>query len=249
MAILRSNGVLITDGQPTHTPADNEAILAFVPADETFWAFQGSLPWVAVVPELGSDVDFSSKSSFKLPVSATPTVNANGEIALDTTVTDISHGLIKYYGAEELVVIAVPLAQISGLADGDVIKYNATTDEFEIGPVPTATGGIKQYKAYWTQSGTDDPLLQSTIVNDFGTAFTLDRPGVTAGIYTATLVGAFPDADKFFPLTITIQSTNKPMMYSLRRTSADAITIEFYDATGTPADLQGRIAIAFEQHP
>lgn len=81
----------------------------------------------------GSGVnDFGGATSFELPNSATPTVNADGEIALDTTVADFSHGLLRYYGGEELVIIAVPTADIdTAPTDGYVLAYNATDDEFE----------------------------------------------------------------------------------------------------------------------
>lgn len=68
----------------------------------------------------------------ELPNSATPTVDADGEIAVDTTVTDFSHGVLKYYGGEEMGVVAMPIAQFSSPSDGNVPAYNATTDEFEM---------------------------------------------------------------------------------------------------------------------
>lgn len=81
----------------------------------------------------GSGVnDFGGATSFEIPNSATPTVNADGEIALDTTITDFSHGLVRYFGGEELVLIAVPAAAIdTAPTDGFALAYNATNDEFE----------------------------------------------------------------------------------------------------------------------
>jgi hypothetical protein len=87
----------------------------------------------------GAVIDGGALSSFELPNSAAPTVNADGEVAVDTTITDMSHGLIKYFSGEECAVIAVPVAELTGMSNGDVIKYNATNDEFEIG---AASGGI-----------------------------------------------------------------------------------------------------------
>lgn len=74
-------------------------------------------------------------NAIQLPASATPTVDANGEVAIDTTVADFSHGLIKYYSGEELACIAVPVAQLTTPTDGNVVAYNATNDEFELVPV------------------------------------------------------------------------------------------------------------------
>lgn len=196
---------------------------------------------------LPNTIDLGGKTSLEIPNGAAPVVDANGEIAIDTTIVDMSHGLIKYFSTEECAVLAVPVAELTGMTDGDVIYYDATADEFKIGPVPSTSGSVKVYKAYWTQTGTDAPLLQATIDNDFGGAFTLGRSDV--GDYTATLVGAFPDVDKFYPLTIMCQSVDKPLMFTIRRTSADEIAIQVFDPAGAAVDLQGRIAIGFEQHP
>jgi hypothetical protein len=73
-----------------------------------------------------------------IPYGAAPTVDADGEIAIETTIADMSHGLIKYFSGEELAVIAVPIAELTGMADGDVIKYNAANEAFELG----AGGGV-----------------------------------------------------------------------------------------------------------
>jgi hypothetical protein len=77
-------------------------------------------------------VDLGASTSLEIPNSATPTVNADGEIALDTTVTDFSHGIIKYYGGEEMGVVAMPIAQFTSPTDNYVVTYNAATDEFEL---------------------------------------------------------------------------------------------------------------------
>ena len=76
--------------------------------------------------------DFGGAGSLEIPNSATPTVNADGEIAIDTTVTDFSTGIMKYYGGEEMGVVAMPIAQFTSPTDGYVVAYNATNDEFEL---------------------------------------------------------------------------------------------------------------------
>lgn len=77
-------------------------------------------------------IDAGGATSFEIPNSAAPTVDANGEIAIDTSVTDYSHGLMKYYSGEEVTVVAMPTGNITSPQDGDVISYNATSDEFEL---------------------------------------------------------------------------------------------------------------------
>jgi hypothetical protein len=74
--------------------------------------------------------DLGGADSFELPNSAAPTVNAAGEIALDTTITD-HKPLIKYYtGTEEMVVIAVPTANLT-TTDNYVLEYDAASDAFQ----------------------------------------------------------------------------------------------------------------------
>lgn len=84
-------------------------------------------------------VDAGGAPSFEIPNSAAPTVDANGEIAVDTTVADMSHGVLKYFGGEEIAVIGVPIAEMTGMSDGDVVSYNATNDEFELKQPTTTT--------------------------------------------------------------------------------------------------------------
>lgn len=102
---------------------------------------------------LPSDIDLSGKSSLAIPVSATPTVNANGEIALDTTVTDFSHGIIKHYGGEELGVVSMPIAQFTSPVNGAVPTYNSTADEFQM-VVPSGGGSAVLAQVYAHKNGT-----------------------------------------------------------------------------------------------
>jgi hypothetical protein len=68
----------------------------------------------------------------EIPHSATPTVDENGEMSLDTSVTDWSHSLLKFYGGEEQAVLSMPIAQFSGMTDGAVPQYVASSDEFQL---------------------------------------------------------------------------------------------------------------------
>lgn len=83
--------------------------------------------------DVGTGVyDFGGATSLEIPNSATPTVNADGEIAVDTTVTDFSAGVMKYYSGEEMAVVAMPIAELTSPTDGHVVSYNGTNDEFEL---------------------------------------------------------------------------------------------------------------------
>lgn len=85
--------------------------------------------------------DFGGATSLEVPNSATPTVDADGEVAVDTTVADFSHGVMKYYGGEEMGVVAMPIAQFTSPTDGYGVTYNATNDEFELTDVSGGGGG------------------------------------------------------------------------------------------------------------
>lgn len=80
------------------------------------------------------DIDGSGLTSFAVPASAAPVLDADGEIAVDTTVTDFSHGILKYFSGEEMAVIAVPVAALISPTDTYVVKYSAANDEFELAP-------------------------------------------------------------------------------------------------------------------
>jgi len=61
----------------------------------------------------------------------------DGDFAIDTTVTDFSHGVMKFFDGEEIGVVAMPIAQFTSPVGGEVVTYNATNDEFEL----AAAGG------------------------------------------------------------------------------------------------------------
>lgn len=95
-------------------------------------------------------IDLGGKTSLEIPNSATPTVDADGEIAVDTTVADFSHGIVKYFSGEELGVVAMPIAQFTTPTNGRVVAYNATNDEFEL----VAAGGTTISMGYKTADQT-----------------------------------------------------------------------------------------------
>lgn len=93
----------------------------------------GDLDNFVQMAETGA-IDFGGATSLEIPNGAAPTVNAAGEIAVDTTITDYT-GMIKYYdGTEELVVAGMPTANLS-TTDRSFIKYNASNNELEMGLV------------------------------------------------------------------------------------------------------------------
>jgi hypothetical protein len=107
-------------------------------------------------------IDAGGATSLEIPNSAAPTVNADGEIAVDTTVADFSHGIVKYYSGEEMAVIAVPIAELTTPTDGHIVAYNATNDEFEL-VAPSGVGG--------SVTKTLDIFMVGTVPDSTGDAF------------------------------------------------------------------------------
>lgn len=96
--------------------------------------------------------DFGGASSFEIPNSAAPAVDADGEIAIDTTVSDFSHGVLKYFSGEEIGVVSMPIAQFTSPTDGHVITYDATNDEFKL--AQSVAPAVLEYVSTQTVSGT-----------------------------------------------------------------------------------------------
>jgi len=118
--ILQGNGTAISAATTTGSGA---VVLATSPSLTT--------PSIAGATLTGV-IDAGGADSFELPNSDTPTVNANGEIAVDNSVADFSAGVLKYYSTEEMGVVAMPVAQFTTPTNGYVVAYNSTNDEFEL---------------------------------------------------------------------------------------------------------------------
>jgi hypothetical protein len=124
--------------------------------------------------DVGTGVyDFGGATSLEIPNSATPTVNADGEIAIDTTVTDFSHSVMLYYGGEEMGVVAMPIAQFTGPTDGYVVAYNATNDEFEL--VAAGSGDMLQSTYDTDANGTVDGAENVYIFGRKGSVGTINN--------------------------------------------------------------------------
>lgn len=128
---------------------------------------------------------YYTADSFELPYGTAPTVNSTGEIALDTSVADFSHGIVKYYSGEELALVAMPVAELTTPTDGHVVAYNATNDEFEL--VAQSGGGSVPFTA---ASASGAATLEFAEDTDNGTnKVTLQGPASTADV-TVTLPAA-----------------------------------------------------------
>lgn len=130
------------------------------------WTDLGSVTTVQLATVTGA-IDMGGATSLEIPNSAAPTVNADGEIAVDTTVADFSAGLLKYHAGEEMGVVAMPIAQFTSPQNGAVPTYNSTTDEFEmvvdeggdvVGPASSTDHAFARF------DGATGKLLQDSVV-------------------------------------------------------------------------------------
>lgn len=76
-------------------------------------------------------IDAGGATSLEIPNSADPSLDAAGEVALDTTIADYTPLLAYYSGTEKMYVVGMPQTNLS-TSDGFVVAYNATNDEFEM---------------------------------------------------------------------------------------------------------------------
>lgn len=83
-------------------------------------------------PTLTGAVDAGGATSFEIPNGASPTVDADGEIAIDTTVGDFTNGVFTYYSGAAMGAVAMPIGEFASPLDGAVPTYNAASDQFEL---------------------------------------------------------------------------------------------------------------------
>lgn len=115
---------------------------------EIQWNNASSFDGISTFTTDGTDITGTgllnlSGGTFRVPVSATPTLATNGDLAFDTTVTGFTTGVLKFYGNEEQGIVSMPIAQFTSPTDGYVVTYNATNDEFVL--AAAAGGGLTNW--------------------------------------------------------------------------------------------------------
>lgn len=180
-----------------------------------------TLPTSGTLAVIGGNVytgthDFGGADDFEIPNSATPTVDTDGQVALDTTVTDFSHGVVKYFGGEEMAVISVPIAQLTSPTDNYAVMYDAAADEFQLKD-PAASAGATAALDNLAGVAINTSLISDTdITDDIGTGDIRWSTGffarLDAGLTAAdTLVIGARDVDgAAYTDFITLTSNNTP---------------------------------------
>lgn len=159
---------------------------------------------------------------FEITNSATPTTDATGEIALDTTITD-HQPLLQYFdGGENMTVIAIDTAQLPAL-DNELIKYDAATDKF----VLEADVGSGLHQICFTM-GSDGTVLTTgekmwiRVVN----SFTIGTAEVTAQPSGSCVIDIWKDSYANFPPTVadTITASAKPTISGADQSQDSTLT-------------------------
>ncbi len=189
--------------------------------------------------------------TLRIPVSATPSVTVDGDIAYDTTVDDFSTGLIKFFGIEEQGIVSMPISQFTTPSDGFVVTYNATNDEFELVAAPGGgTGTLRLVKLEGVTISTDreglnfvdTSTINFTVTDDAGN----DEADVIAAIVNDSVVDAQIGTHTSSKITITTKSQlNSEIVYNdqanvfgnfIQTFKDNSITIESPDGL-TPTTL------------
>lgn len=286
MAILRSNGILITDSAPVHVPVDNEATLAFdevngvlynydagwqvlngtvgtgltaleayntngiltQTAEDTFVgrSIGGTANEISVANadgvagnptiSLPAEINLGGKTSLEIPNSAAPTLDADGEIALDTTVADFSHSILKLFGGEEQFAVTLPITELTSPQNGDVPMYNSTDDEFQL--VQTVLP-IYTYEVVIAQTGAGNPTGTPS-ANNLGEVPTFNR--VVEGSYEIGTAGTpFTVGKTIVQATLGVDATAATVKAGWSATNK--VVFQTFDNTNTLDELEGSVTI------
>jgi len=131
--------------------------------------------------------DASITGSLNIPNGAAPTVDAAGEIAMDTTITD-HNGLLRYYdGTTEMIIIAIDTAKLTS-TDNHIVKYDAGSNDFQM-EVDDTTSSSADAITVNSSAAADANFLDNTYIDwALNTATTPDD--ITAKFnYAETLSG------------------------------------------------------------
>lgn len=154
----------------------------------------------ATVLSLPATIDLGGKTSFEIPNGAAPTVDATGEIALDTTITDFKAAPVFFDGTDERVVVSMKKTALNA-TDNYVIDYDAGTDEFVMS---AASGGVPTtITVADTTDSTSFVALFESATGDLG-------PKTDAGItYNATAASLdMPSGSTIRTHNIAVDTTN-----------------------------------------
>ena len=126
--LLGANRIMVVTGLTSQITIGTEVTGASTSLTDT-----ADIAYLNQANTFGAFLNSFVTSTMRIPLSATPTMAVDGDFAIDTDLgVDFSHGFIKYFDGEEVVVVGMPVAQFGSPADGEAVTYNSTTNEFEL---------------------------------------------------------------------------------------------------------------------
>lgn len=183
-------------------------------------------------------IDWGGKTSLEVPNSATPTTDAAGEIALDTTITDHQPFLQYYDGSKNMTVIAIDTSELPA-TDNEIIKYDAATDKFVL--EADATGGGGGGGATMIELRPSQALVASSLVT--ASVSGADTATQTASIENGErlLFDETTDEAAIFKFVMPNNYSSAPVLKIMYRSTATSGTVEFEgaiqcDSSGDSAD-------------
>ncbi|CAB4203019.1 hypothetical protein UFOVP1365_11 [uncultured Caudovirales phage] len=209
-ATLNALAAYNTNGLLTQTGADTFTGRTITGTANEITVTNGDGVSGAPTLSIPATIDLGGKTSLEIPNSAAPTVDADGEIAVDTTVADFSHGIVKYFSGEELGVVAMPIAQFTTPTNGRVVAYNSTNDEFEL---VAASGGTTMLLGYKTA---DQGTTSATGVDVTSLVFAIGASEVWSAEFTLGMTVSGAAGAKFSVTT----PSGATMSASVRGTNA-----------------------------
>ena len=157
--------------------------------------------------------------TFAMPSGAAPTVDSDGEIAYDTTVADFSTGVIRFYGTEEQGIISLPIAEFTAPSDGDLVSYNATTDEFELVTAAGIPTDSLDYDDFEDTMDLDANLTLNQGTSTWSQSYTGTGTGMsyTANSLTSGSALAITSSSLTFGSLVNLSSTSTGALASLQK--------------------------------
>jgi hypothetical protein len=120
-----------------------------------------TLDGTTTVGLLAGVIDAGGATSLEIPNGPTAGVSVNGQIAVDTVVTDFAEGVLTYYSSQSMSAIAVPTTQLIAPANGAIPTYSAANDRFEL-----LVGGGGGGGANTALSNLGSVAINTTLVSD-----------------------------------------------------------------------------------
>ncbi len=150
----------ITATFPLFTDPNQDCILEWDDSGAVFECVENAT-LLAALNALTGALDFGGLDSLEIPNAAAPTVNAAGEIALDTNYWGSTGGFIGYDGAAAVGFVGILSSDTC--ADQQIPKYNATPDTWTCEDDDGGVGGSTDWDSIGDPAGNGTIAFAATL--------------------------------------------------------------------------------------